>query len=673
MKKSNYLSERLERLLKGDIRRSKITQIRIKRGYKRAFQLIEDDIAKYVMKISAEDATLSANALKRKIPKEELLARAKELKLEEETMASFENLSYAEAIRREMVKNLSDMAKENESLIFENLFKTYEHNYYSTSYLLYRTMDDFSFTKRVTKEYFDWMAKKPWTSDGKTFSDRIWKDQKTLVDELYKEFTVSATRGANLKEAARRMSRKMDVSYKKCLRLLNTEDSFFSNKAVMDAYQNTTAEEYMILATLDRKTCEICGDQDTKHYKIKDAKVGVNMPPFHPNCRCTTVVYFGDEEDMPEERMMRDENGKSVKTEYMSYDEWKKKYIDKVDVKTVNTAKIDKKDFTQDIKSKGNDTDVNDNKISKVKTDKPTQEELEAVDYYVSGEGMYINDYLRDRNNPVERMGEMTDFDKEMVRQLEKATNREHGYNKLYRCVDADAIFDNVSDMDWEYIQGNLGYGGNNQRAKELIDSVKDKVITDKGFMSTTKDYDIAADFLDTTGANHPLVIEFENANKVGGFDLEKFMGDIELRKEQKEVILHNNASYKIKNIAMDKMGRVHLKAEFINVDKIGEIGYNIDGKGSRFKVNLHLFGSNRDAEKQSINQLKKGIRSYKKQIELHKTKIDNPSDYYKDWDNYSDEIKKGHINHWKDEIKAFEKNIKDNIDEILKRGEKID
>lgn len=329
MKKSNYLSERLERLLKGDIRRSKITQIRIKRGYKRAFQLIEDDIAKYVTRIS-DDLKLDTKALKRKIPKEELLSRAKELKLEEETMANYENLSYAEAIRREMVKNVESMAKENESLIFENLFKTYEHNFYSSSYLLYRTMDDFSFTKRVTKEYFDWMAKKPWTSDGKTFSDRIWKDQKTLVDELYKEFTVSATRGANLKEAARRMSRKMDVSYKKCLRLLNTEDSFFSNKAVMDAYQNTTAEEYMILATLDRKTCEICGDQDTKHYMIKDAKVGVNMPPFHPNCRCTTVVYFGDEDDMPEERMMRDENGKSVKTEYMSYDEWKKKYVDDI-------------------------------------------------------------------------------------------------------------------------------------------------------------------------------------------------------------------------------------------------------------------------------------------------------------------------------------------------------
>lgn len=100
----------------------------------------------------------------------------------------------------------------------------------------------------------------------------------------------------------------------------------------MDAYKKTTADEYMILATLDRRTCEICGSQDTMHYEIKDAKIGVNMPPFHPNCRCTTTVYFEDD-DLPSERMMRDENGKSVKTDYMSYDEWKKKYVDKADDK----------------------------------------------------------------------------------------------------------------------------------------------------------------------------------------------------------------------------------------------------------------------------------------------------------------------------------------------------
>lgn len=326
MKKQDYFNKRLEGMLKGDIKRSKAAQIRLKRGYKKAFQLIEDDIAKYVARLSG-DLNLDMKSLKRKMTKDEIYALASILGNEENVMSRYENLSYAEAIRLEMVKNLKEMAKDNESLIFDSLYKTYEHNYYSTSYLLYRTMDDFSFTKRVTKEYFDWIAKNPWTSDGKTFSDRIWKDQGKLVDELYKEFTVAATRGANFKEVSKRMSRKMNVSYKKCLRLLNTEDSFFSNKAVMDAYKKSTADEYMILATLDRRTCEICGSQDTNHYKIKDAKIGINMPPFHPNCRCTTTVYFEDD-DLPGERMMRDENGKSVKTDYMNYDEWKKKYVE---------------------------------------------------------------------------------------------------------------------------------------------------------------------------------------------------------------------------------------------------------------------------------------------------------------------------------------------------------
>ena len=413
MKKQDYFNKRLEAMLKGDIRRSKVAQIRIKRGYKKAFQLIEDDIAKYVARLS-NDLELDLKTLKRKMTKDEIYALASSLGNEEAVMARYENLSYAEAIRLEMVKNVKDMAKENESLIFESLFKTYEHNYYSASYLLYRTMDDFSFTKRVTKEYFDWMASKPWTSDGKTFSNRIWKDQETLVDELYKEFTVAATRGANFKEASRRMSRKMNVSYKKCLRLLNTEDSFFSNKAVMDAYKKTTADEYMILATLDRRTCEICGSQDNNHYEIKDAKIGVNMPPFHPNCRCTTTVYFEDD-DLPSERMMRDENGKSVKTDYMSYDEWKKKYVDDIsdEFKDMTVEEIARAYGYDPLKPSKVVSVLR--KESKVWIDKLTDDEKRAINKYtyngVDKDGLRlfekINGYLEGRYKPVDKKEEI--------------------------------------------------------------------------------------------------------------------------------------------------------------------------------------------------------------------------------------------------------------------------
>lgn len=479
---------------------------------------------------------------------------AQSLGVSDDFYASYANLSYMEAIRLEMAKSIRKLADDNESLIYDHLAATFENNYYTTCYELYKTMDDFTFKKRVTTEYFDFLAKKPWTTDGKTFSQKIWTNQERLINEMSREFVVSATRGANIKESAKRLSQRMDIDYKRCVRLLNTEDSFFSNQAVLEAYKNTTSEQYRILATLDSRTCDVCGSVDLKVFNIKDAKAGINLPPFHPNCRCTTTIYFEDDKEA-DERIMRDKDGKSVKDKFMNYDEWKKKYVDNVD-----------KDDSTETKPEEKPKD----KVSKIlKDDMPTQEELDAVEYYVSGDGMYINDYLRDRNNPVERMGEMTDFDKETIKHLESATDREHGYDKLYRCVDADAIFDNVNDMDWEYLQGNLGYGQNNQRAKEMIDGIKDKVITDKGFMSTTKDYDIAADFLDFTGADHPLVIEFEDAKNVKGFDLEKFMPNLDKTKSQKEVILHNNASYKIKDIIMDERGRIVVKANFVNVEEI--------------------------------------------------------------------------------------------------------
>ena len=550
---SNYFNKRLIDLLKADIKRSKRLEKNIRSGYKLAKGLIEADIEKYTSRI-ADVLELDLNKLNKKLSIEDMKVLAQSLGVSDDFYASYANLSYMEAIRLEMAKSIRKLADDNESLIYDHLAATFENNYYTTCYELYKTMDDFTFKKRVTTEYFDFLAKKPWTADGKTFSQKIWSNQERLINELSREFVVSATRGANIKESAKRLSQRMDIDYKRCVRLLNTEDSFFSNQAVLEAYKNTTSEQYRILATLDSRTCDVCGSVDLKVFNIKDAKAGINLPPFHPNCRCTTTIYFEDDEEA-DERIMRDKDGKSVKDKFMSYDEWKKKYVDKVD-----------KDENPKPKSEEKPKD----KVSKIlKDDKPTQEELDAVEYYVSGDGMYINDYLRDRNNPVERMGEMTDFDKETIKHLESATDREHGYDKLYRCVDADAIFDNVSDMDWEYIQGNLGYGQNNQRAKEMIDSVKDKVITDKGFMSTTKDYDIAADFLDFTGADHPLVIEFEDAKNVKGFDLEKFMPDLDSRMEQKEVLLHNNTSYKIKDIIMDERGRIKVKAEFINVEEI--------------------------------------------------------------------------------------------------------
>ncbi|EHL11092.1 hypothetical protein HMPREF9629_00629 [Peptoanaerobacter stomatis] len=100
-------------------------------------------------------------------------------------------------------------------------------------------------------------------------------------------------------------------------------------------------------------------------------------------------------------------------------------------------------------------------------------------------------------------------------------------------------------------------------------------------------------------------------------------------------------------------------------VDKNAVKGYNIN-------INLQLF-SNKDLQKQTTKQIEKGIKSYRKQIHIHNDKINNPQKYVEDWDKMNKLNRDGLIRHWNKEINVFNKNINDNIEELKKRGVKID
>ena len=54
---------------------------------------------------------------------------------------------------------------------------------------------------------------------------------------------------------------------------------------------------------------------------------GVTEPPFHPNCRCTTVPYDEDW-DYKGQRIAKDKDGKYYYVpETMSYEEWKREFV----------------------------------------------------------------------------------------------------------------------------------------------------------------------------------------------------------------------------------------------------------------------------------------------------------------------------------------------------------
>lgn len=88
---------------------------------------------------------------------------------------------------------------------------------------------------------------------------------------------------------AARLAEIMETSKYNAQRLVNTQVSYFMNMAELRAYEELGIEQYKYLATLDERTCESCSPLDNKIFKVSEAVGGVNLPPMHPHCRCTTT------------------------------------------------------------------------------------------------------------------------------------------------------------------------------------------------------------------------------------------------------------------------------------------------------------------------------------------------------------------------------------------------
>ena len=97
-----------------------------------------------------------------------------------------------------------------------------------------------------------------------------------------------------------------------------------ANIAELQSYKECNIEKYVFVATLDSRTCPICGKLDGQLFYVAEAKVGVNYPPIHDKCRCTTIAYMGEEWLKGLTRRARDpQTGKTyVLPQNMNYNEW---------------------------------------------------------------------------------------------------------------------------------------------------------------------------------------------------------------------------------------------------------------------------------------------------------------------------------------------------------------
>ena len=170
------------------------------------------------------------------------------------------------------------------------------------------------------------VLKTPWAADGKNFSQRLWTSREQLIGTLQAELTRALITGADSKSVAKTIAQKMNAAEYAASRLVQTETTRIITESDKDTFAEMDIDEVEIVGTLDGHTCGTCGDMDGNHMPRSEAHAGTTAPPFHPNCRCVIVPYYGDE-FRDEYRIMRDpETGKSKIVENMTFKEWKERY-----------------------------------------------------------------------------------------------------------------------------------------------------------------------------------------------------------------------------------------------------------------------------------------------------------------------------------------------------------
>lgn len=123
-----------------------------------------------------------------------------------------------------------------------------------------------------------------------TWSSRIWERQSELRDIVKKGVADTVLRGKGTNLLINQLRKEFDVSYGYARRLAVTESARVYSEAQKANYESNGVEWFEVMTEL--KACKICQPFNGKIFKVSELVPALNAPPFHPNCRCTTVPHF---------------------------------------------------------------------------------------------------------------------------------------------------------------------------------------------------------------------------------------------------------------------------------------------------------------------------------------------------------------------------------------------
>lgn len=128
-----------------------------------------------------------------------------------------------------------------------------------------------------------------------TFSDRIWQYQDLMKADLSKLLQQGLIQGKNPRALATEIRKYLigDKHSKGATynveRLMRTELARVQTEAQKQSFIRNGFEQYTF--HVNGGCCDICAGLAGKHFRVDKMMPGLNAPPMHPHCRCSTSAY----------------------------------------------------------------------------------------------------------------------------------------------------------------------------------------------------------------------------------------------------------------------------------------------------------------------------------------------------------------------------------------------
>lgn len=251
-------------------------------------QIEQFDLENINETLTKRQKTVLLNKLKKTADYDE---RDKYLRQLYDESAKLYKIDRLQALKLELQNHLSEMTQQQTLNIEKTLYNAGKIGYDTFK----NAVEDIYNIKlnSISRATINSISNQTWIG-SLNWSERIWKDRSTLgksLDDLLKKNIVQ---GRSLEYTARLIKSKFHTSTYNAMRLVRTESTYTHEQASLKFYEDTACKKYEFMAHLDDRTSEICSHEDGQTYNIKDAVVGVNYPPMHPNCRSTTAPVIDE-------------------------------------------------------------------------------------------------------------------------------------------------------------------------------------------------------------------------------------------------------------------------------------------------------------------------------------------------------------------------------------------